>query len=319
MLRNVTDIFTLAKLMGHKGGSMASELIPAVCPECGGHLQETERYNKYKCMNCGKLFLLASEMSDIDERQRKIENLYKLANNARKNGNFSEAYESHSRILELDINNYKAWFGKGFYASFIFDDYRYFEGMSYFDNAFPVEEISKNYNDAQRVISEKYESTDKFNEIREYSFLSHKDLYLLTHDIVENVANNAEIIFHSDLRGEKKINELIQSFQEASYLSYMKLKLVVRMYRHYLPNEKILCKLEKEKIIQYVAKNISDYGKSEKLKFLFMRNNAPELIKPKEDPKYSFVIQLHAGINLPIELNLDSRIRSSIDSIIKSD
>lgn len=107
----------------------------AICPSCGGNLQVPDDRASVKCMYCG---------SDIIVRQAiqagsgvNIDNYLKLAVTANKAGNYQEAYSYYSKVLEYDINNPEAWFGKARAAGWLstFADFRDSEIMSGFQNS----------------------------------------------------------------------------------------------------------------------------------------------------------------------------------------
>jgi tetratricopeptide (TPR) repeat protein len=107
----------------------------AICPSCGGNLQVPDDRASVKCMYCG---------SDIIVRQAiqagsgvNIDNYLKLAVTANKAGNYQEAYRYYSKVLEYDINNPEAWFGKARAAGWLstFADFRDSEIISGFQNS----------------------------------------------------------------------------------------------------------------------------------------------------------------------------------------
>jgi len=107
----------------------------AICPSCGGNLQVPDDRDSVKCMYCG---------TDIIVRQAiqagagiNIGNYLELAVTATKAGNYQEAYDYYSKVLEIDITNPEAWFGKGRSAGWLstLSDFRFAEMKSGFQNA----------------------------------------------------------------------------------------------------------------------------------------------------------------------------------------
>jgi hypothetical protein len=107
----------------------------AICPSCGGQLQVPEDRDAVKCMYCG---------TDIIVRQAiqagsgiNIKNYLELAVTATNVGNFKEAYDYYSKVLEIDIKNPEAWFGKGRSAGWLSTlyNFRFADMKSGFQNA----------------------------------------------------------------------------------------------------------------------------------------------------------------------------------------
>ncbi len=107
----------------------------AICPSCGGNLQVPDDRDSVKCMYCG---------TDIIVRQAiqagsgvNIQNYLELAVTAQKSENFQEAYNYYSKVLEIDIKNSEAWFGKARAAGWLstVGNSRFPEVISGFQNA----------------------------------------------------------------------------------------------------------------------------------------------------------------------------------------
>ena len=88
---------------------MGVEFIPAVCPNCGGELRVPEDKKTIICMYCG-YHIIIHETNNTPTHPS-IENWLKLADLAT-DSNPKEAYEYYSKVLEFEIDNWKAWFGK---------------------------------------------------------------------------------------------------------------------------------------------------------------------------------------------------------------
>ncbi len=107
----------------------------AICPSCGGSLQVPDDRDSVKCMYCG---------TDIIVRQAiqagsgvNIKNYLELAVTANKAGNYEEAYSYYSKVLEIDIKNPEAWFGKARAAGWLsnLNNFRNSEIVSGFQNS----------------------------------------------------------------------------------------------------------------------------------------------------------------------------------------
>jgi len=136
----------------------------AICPSCGGQLQVPDDRDSVKCMYCG---------TDIIVRQAiqagsgiNIGNYLELAVTATKAGNYQEAYDYYSKVLEIDITNPEAWFGKGRSAGWLstLKNIRFAEMISGFQNA--ITNISgKDKNDLQlQCSSVAYQVASSYHE-----------------------------------------------------------------------------------------------------------------------------------------------------------
>ena len=107
----------------------------AICPSCGGQLQVPDDRDSVKCMYCGTDIIVREAIqagSGIN-----IKNYLELAVTATKAGNYQEAYDYYSKVLENDIKNPEAWFGKGRSAGWLstLSNFRFAEMKSGFQNA----------------------------------------------------------------------------------------------------------------------------------------------------------------------------------------
>jgi len=92
--------------------SPALQLIPVVCPNCGGNLRVPDRQLTTHCTYCGTdVAIHRNAPSDA-----RLQNLPELAIAAEAAGNHLEAYRYFSGILEADPANAEAWLGKGIAA-----------------------------------------------------------------------------------------------------------------------------------------------------------------------------------------------------------
>lgn len=89
------------------------EFKAAKCPNCGGNLQLPNNIENVKCLYCGSDIIVRDAIRKVEvENIASADNLLKLAEEARKSNNNKLAYEYYNKYLELDFNNYKAWYGK---------------------------------------------------------------------------------------------------------------------------------------------------------------------------------------------------------------
>lgn len=79
------------------------------CPNCNGDLMVSARLERAICNYCGHSFLV---VKDAIPTQASAETLVALGDVAREAGNRKEAYEYYSRALELNPEEYRAWFEK---------------------------------------------------------------------------------------------------------------------------------------------------------------------------------------------------------------
>lgn len=90
----------------------------AKCPNCAGDLQVPEDRDSVKCMYCGS-DIIVREAIKAAAASVNIENLFNLAKSAFDAGNFQEARDYYTRVLEVDEQNYEAWLGKGFSSGWL--------------------------------------------------------------------------------------------------------------------------------------------------------------------------------------------------------
>jgi len=156
---------------------MSIEFIPAVCPKCGGELRVPSNLDVCKCMYCG-IEIILNRTNDSNTKAL-IENLLKLAREAEKVGNYQEAYNYFSLILEKDSENRYGWLGKAFSTGRLstLNNYRIIEAISYFDKGFLIDnEINKsNSTEPSKNYTNPIDGT-RYCEYRSISFFSHISL-----------------------------------------------------------------------------------------------------------------------------------------------
>jgi len=87
--------------------------LAARCPACNGELQVPDDRDFVKCMYCGVDVKVRETINlKLDINIPNILTLLNLANTSLKSKNYQEAYNYYNKILESDVSNYDAWFGK---------------------------------------------------------------------------------------------------------------------------------------------------------------------------------------------------------------
>ena len=87
------------------------EFKAATCPSCAGALQVPTNRDVVKCMYCGKSVFVERAVKAAAEAN--LDNWATLAKTASDAGNWREAYDYYTRMLEYDPSNADAWMGKG--------------------------------------------------------------------------------------------------------------------------------------------------------------------------------------------------------------
>jgi tetratricopeptide (TPR) repeat protein len=87
------------------------EFKPATCPECKGALQVPTNQVAVRCMYCGSSIVVNEVVARSGDAG--AANLMRVAEAAVKAGNFTEAFNYYTKVLEIDLCNHEAWFGKG--------------------------------------------------------------------------------------------------------------------------------------------------------------------------------------------------------------
>lgn len=107
----------------------------AVCPSCGGELQVPDNRDSVKCMYCGTDIIVREAIQAVSGVN--IQNFLQLAATATGAKNYKEAYDYYSKVLEVDINNSEAWFGRATAAAWqaTVADPRFSEIQAGFENA----------------------------------------------------------------------------------------------------------------------------------------------------------------------------------------
>lgn len=102
-------------------------LVPAICPQCGGQIEVDKTQEAAVCKYCGTPFIVEKainiysttvtnnnsfEGATINVSGANIENLLKLANNALEAGNGEEAINFCNKALEIEPEKSEAWYIK---------------------------------------------------------------------------------------------------------------------------------------------------------------------------------------------------------------
>lgn len=118
----------------------------ARCPNCGGELQLPEDKATVKCMYCGGDIIVQEAIRTAAESS--VPNWLILAKAAIDGRNYQEAFNYYTKVLEVDPQNYEAWFGKGEAAGWLstLADVRLSEMLTDIENAIKnaPEEIKEN-------------------------------------------------------------------------------------------------------------------------------------------------------------------------------
>ena len=111
------------------------KFIPMICPNCGGQLMISEKQEKAICSYCGIPFLLSQSTGS---NHGQVENYLRLAKTALDLRKTDEAYDYYSKALELEPDNYLAWYGRACAKGWTIADDDFSpveEARSYFDEA----------------------------------------------------------------------------------------------------------------------------------------------------------------------------------------
>ena len=87
---------------------MTIKFIPAVCPKCGGELRVPKNLDTLKCMYCGTDIIMHQTNNNP---QPNVANWMKLAESVLET-NPEEAYGYYQKVLEIEPENFLAWFGR---------------------------------------------------------------------------------------------------------------------------------------------------------------------------------------------------------------
>jgi tetratricopeptide (TPR) repeat protein len=108
--------------------------VAAKCPQCAGVLQVPDDREIVKCMYCGVDVVVRQAIQLVSSNSK---NFLELAKTASIAGNYAEAYNYFTKVLETDPANADAWFGKGTAAGWQSSlvAFRFAEMLVAYDNA----------------------------------------------------------------------------------------------------------------------------------------------------------------------------------------
>ncbi|MGC9366830.1 MAG: hypothetical protein ACP5FK_07295 [bacterium] len=163
-----------------------SKFRPVKCPSCGGELQLPEDKDVVSCMYCGTKIIVKDVLGGADSVKK--ENLLKLADNAKENGNYQEALDYYNKYLEIDIKSKNAWFGKAETTalSSTCENLRILESVKCFDKI--IELFAEE--EKEKVSLEIYEKIREILKKLKSKFLSLDRNYLLNNPQIHQVKLN---------------------------------------------------------------------------------------------------------------------------------
>ncbi len=103
-------------------------VVALKCPSCNGDIEFDDSREFGFCSFCGTKVMIQEEIQKIKvihtgsvvvDDSGKAANYLALASSALKNGNYGEAYDYYTKVLELDMKVYQAIFGKGLSAAYM--------------------------------------------------------------------------------------------------------------------------------------------------------------------------------------------------------
>jgi hypothetical protein len=95
-------------------------IVSMRCPSCSGDIQVDDEKSIGFCMYCGNKILIQSYMSTVRlDNSHMVDNWMKLGQNANRAGNYEEAENFFSKVLEVNPNNYLAILNKGYAAGML--------------------------------------------------------------------------------------------------------------------------------------------------------------------------------------------------------
>lgn len=111
------------------------ELRTLNCPSCGGELHLPTNLSIAHCIYCGKQVILPDTRATHERKS--VERYMELCAVALRAGNYEEAFQRASQVLELDPRNVDAWIRRAFAAigAQTGPDDRFQEALGYFQRA----------------------------------------------------------------------------------------------------------------------------------------------------------------------------------------
>lgn len=235
------------------------EFVAAKCPNCGGDLRLPDDKKSVKCMYCS-FDIIVKEA--INQAGVNVENLLKLASSAEQTGNYQEAYDYFTKVLEYEPHNYLALFGKGISAGklstvFNFRSEELINGINQALNNIPKD---KKKELEERACQEIYSAFIKFKEIRDaqlFSSLKKNDLFnSLSEDRLKDIALKRAVECLEIAHTYCSENEDILAELELGY------KLLILKSNSYLTNPRVNeteHQIEFERLVGYFETKKDDY------------------------------------------------------------
>lgn len=130
------------------------EFKAAKCPSCHGQLMVPDNKDFVECNYCGTnikvrdaIVIYTDTYTSGISRKSKTENLFYLAEQAFKAGNYKEAYDYYNKILESDTSSPAGWYGKAKAAGYLStpENNRLDEAVSHFKKAVEYSEAGDTY------------------------------------------------------------------------------------------------------------------------------------------------------------------------------
>jgi len=198
------------------------------CPSCGASLTVTKEMDIVNCAYCDNAVRVRDSL--VIKNDQNIENYLDIAYNAIKVRNFDDAMLYINKVLEIDINNVKAWWGKAVIS--ISDSggdlIRMREGLTYSLKAYELGNDDEKKEIKEKMISEiidnklLFRHTEYLLEIFEAYGADDNRLLLYILDITEEcyynaIANgNDDYIFEYEEMNDKILG-LLWKIDKAEY------------------------------------------------------------------------------------------------------
>lgn len=88
--------------------------VAAKCPQCGGDLQLDPEKETVFCMHCGSRIVVRDAIRAVRiDNSHMIDTWMEMGDMAAESGNYKEAYEFYTKVVEAQPNNWRAIFKRG--------------------------------------------------------------------------------------------------------------------------------------------------------------------------------------------------------------
>jgi len=169
------------------------KFISAKCPSCHGDLQVPDDRDFVICMYCGTTVKIREAIRVMLDSN--IPNLNNLGIEALKAGNYQEAYDYFSKVLESDTKNSEAWYNKALACGNLssFSNNRDSEMNSYFEKAIKCNTEEKIPEFKNKIAEELHNFNLKFfDKIKE-----HMNENITNENVYKNYIENCKQIIRS--------------------------------------------------------------------------------------------------------------------------